>query len=62
MALGRPLLRTSYQEDAAIFPTYLQKVLVGLLVLVLVLTALGNSFFEAIPSICSVTHGSARSP
>ena len=49
MALGRPLLRTSYEEDAAIFPTYLQKVLVGLFILSLVLTALGNGFFEAVP-------------
>ena len=46
---GRPLLRTSYVQDAAIFPTYLQKVLVGLFIVSLVLTALGNGFFEAIP-------------
>ena len=49
MAFGRPLLRTSYEEDAAIFPTYLQKILVGLFVLSLILTALGNGFFEALP-------------
>ena len=25
MAFNRPLLRTSYEQDAAIFPTYTQK-------------------------------------
>ncbi len=46
---GRPLLRTSYVQEAAIFPTYLQKGLVGLALLVITLTALGNSFFASVP-------------
>lgn len=39
MAFGRPLLRTSYQQDVAIFPTWLQKGAFGLFVTYLVLQA-----------------------
>lgn len=46
---GRPLLRTSYVQDAAIFPTYLQKGLVAFGLLSLVLMALGNSVFAFLP-------------
>lgn len=49
MAIGRPLLRTSYEQDAAIFPSVTQKVLAGLAVLALVLMALGAPVFESIP-------------
>lgn len=48
-SFGRPLLRTSYVQDAAIFPTYLQKGLVGLGLLAMTLMALGNSFFAFLP-------------
>lgn len=48
-SFGRPLLRTSYVQEAAIFPTYLQKGLVGLALLTVTLTVLGNSFFSFIP-------------
>ncbi|MBW3544135.1 MAG: hypothetical protein KY428_00820, partial [Bacteroidetes bacterium] len=37
MSIGRPLLRTSYKEDAAIFPTMFQKVAFGIFLLVLFL-------------------------
>jgi len=46
---GRPLLRTSYAQDAAIFPTMLQKVLVGLLLVGLVLMGLGAPILSDIP-------------
>lgn len=49
MALGRPLLRTSYEEDAAIFPTTLQKGLVAATLVALVLMALGAPVLEALP-------------
>ena len=49
MSIGRPLLRTSYEQDAAIFPTITQKVLAGLFVLVLVLMALGAPVLGSIP-------------
>ena len=49
MAFGRPLMRTSYKEDAAILPTAFQKGGVAFLLLSLVLMALGAPIFGAIP-------------
>ena len=46
----RPLLRTSYEQDAAILPTYFQKVAMALLVVAFVLTALGAPILSAIPA------------
>ncbi|MDH4278431.1 MAG: branched-chain amino acid ABC transporter permease [Acidimicrobiia bacterium] len=45
----RPLLRTAYEQDAAILPTYFQKVAMALLLLATVLTALGAPVLGAIP-------------
>ncbi len=45
----RPLLRTAYEQDAAILPTVFQKVAMGLLLLGTVLTALGAPVLQAIP-------------
>lgn len=47
---GRPLLRTSYEQDAAMFPTAFQKGAMALFVLGLVLMGLGNGFFTWLPS------------
>ncbi len=49
MSLGRPLLRTSYSEDTAIFPTWFQKGAASFLLLSLVLMALGAPVFGDIP-------------
>ncbi len=49
MALGRPLLRTSYEQDAAILPTVFQRVALGLFFLSVTLMALGAPVFGAIP-------------
>ena len=49
MALGRPLLRTSYEQDAAILPTVFQRVALGLFFLSVALMTLGSPFFGAIP-------------
>lgn len=49
MAFGRPLLRTSYEEDAAILPTAFQKGGVAFLIVSLSLMALDAPFFGAIP-------------
>jgi branched-chain amino acid transport system permease protein len=46
---GRPLLRTAYSQDAAIFPTAFQKGAFGLFLLALVLMGLGNSVFAWLP-------------
>ncbi|MDH3294848.1 MAG: branched-chain amino acid ABC transporter permease, partial [Acidimicrobiia bacterium] len=45
----RPLLRTTYEQDAAILPTYFQKVGMGLLLLATVLTVLGGPLLSAVP-------------
>ncbi len=50
MSFGRPLLRTSYQEDAAIFPTVYQKGLGIAFLVVLGLMALGAPVLSAIPT------------
>ena len=49
MSIGRPLLRTSYQEDAAIFPTLFQKVAFGLFLLVLFLMPFDLPVINQIP-------------
>lgn len=49
MSFGRPLLRTSYAQDAAIFPTVFQKGAMGLFLLALVLMGLGAPVLSAIP-------------
>lgn len=46
---GRPLLRTSYEQDAALLPTAFQKGALGLFVLALLLMGLGNSIFAWLP-------------
>lgn len=50
MSFGRPLLRTSYSQDSAIFPTYFQKGLVGLGLIFLTLMVLGNSVAAWVPT------------
>ncbi|MCP3939195.1 MAG: branched-chain amino acid ABC transporter permease [Actinomycetia bacterium] len=45
----RPLLRTQYEQDAAIFPTWFQKVALGLVILFFVLATLGAPGIEAVP-------------
>lgn len=50
MAFNRPLLRTSYQEDMAIFPTYSQKGAATAFFVVLILLGLGAPILSAIPS------------
>ncbi len=49
MAFGRPLLRRSYQEDAAILPTWFQKGSLVFFLVTLTLAVLGNGFFEWLP-------------
>lgn len=46
---GRPLLRTSYEQDAAIFPTFFQKGFFAVFILALLLMGLGNSVFAWLP-------------
>lgn len=46
---GRPLLRTSYEQDSAILPTSTQRVAAVTGVLILVLTALGAPVLSSIP-------------
>lgn len=46
----RPLLRTSYEQDAAILPTYFQKFAMGVFILGTILTVLGAPILSAIPS------------
>ena len=50
MAFNRPLLRTSYQQDAAILPTAFQKGAMAFLVLWLVLMGLGAPYFSGPPT------------
>ncbi len=47
--LGRPLLRTAYEQDAAILPTYFQKGAMGLFLLALVFMGLGAPILSGIP-------------
>ena len=49
MSIGRPLLRTSYREDAAIFPTVFQKVALGIFLLLLVLMPFDLPILNQIP-------------
>ena len=49
MSFGRPLLRTSYEQDGAIFPTAFQKGAMGVFILSLILMGLGNSVFSWFP-------------
>jgi len=49
LSFGRPRLRTSYEEDAAIFPTWFQKGLVAAFLLSLALMAMNVGVFGAIP-------------
>ncbi|MBT8240122.1 MAG: branched-chain amino acid ABC transporter permease [Acidimicrobiia bacterium] len=49
MSFGRPLLRTSYEQDAAIFPTWFQKGTAVLFVLALVIMTLGGPVLGEIP-------------
>ena len=46
---GRPLLRTSYSQDAAIFPTAFQKGAFVAFLIAVVLMGLGNSVFAWLP-------------
>ena len=46
---GRPLLRTSYEQDAALLPTAFQKGAMALFLLALVLMGLGNGIFTWLP-------------
>lgn len=48
---GRPLLRTSYEQDAAILPTAFQKGALALFLLALVLMGLGNGVFAWLPKL-----------
>lgn len=50
MSFGRPLLRTSYEQDAAIFPTYFQKGCAALFLVFMTLMVLGNSVAAAVPN------------
>ncbi len=47
---GRPLLRTSYEQDAAMLPTAFQKGALAAFMLAVVLMGLGNSVFTWLPS------------
>ena len=49
MAFNRPLLRTSYEQEAAIFPTYTQKGLSVAFGVFLVLMGLGAPYISGIP-------------
>lgn len=49
MAYRRPLLRTAYEQDAAILPTWFQRVAFFLLVFTFGLAALGAPFLSGIP-------------
>ncbi len=50
MSFGRPHLRTSYEQDSAIFPTYFQKGAAGLFLIFIVLMVLGNGAAGWIPT------------
>lgn len=51
MSFGRPLLRTSYAEDAAIFPTFFQKGAIAVFLLVLFLMPFDLPVISQIPLI-----------
>lgn len=51
MAFNRPLLRTSYEQEAAIFPTYTQKGLSVAFGVFLVLMGLGAPYISGIPEL-----------
>jgi branched-chain amino acid transport system permease protein len=46
---GRPLLRTSYEQDAAMLPTAYQKGAMGLFLIAIGLMGLGNGWFTWLP-------------
>ncbi|MCB0989602.1 MAG: branched-chain amino acid ABC transporter permease [Acidimicrobiales bacterium] len=48
--LRRPLLRTTYEQDAAIFPTWFQRGAVSFLAVGCVLATLGFAFFDNVPA------------
>lgn len=50
MAFGRPLLRTSYAQDAAVLPTAFQKGAMAIFGLALVLMGLGAPYFSGLPT------------
>ena len=50
MAFNRPLLRTSYEQDSAIFPTVFQKGAMAFFLLALVLMGLGAPYFSGFPT------------
>jgi len=50
MAYNRPLLRTSYEQDSAIFPTVFQKGAMALFLFALVLMGLGVPYFSGFPA------------
>ena len=47
--IGRPLLRTSYEQDTAILPSAFQKGAMALFMLALVLATLGAPILSSIP-------------
>lgn len=49
MAFGRPLLRTSYEQDAAILPSSFQRGAMGLFLASVILAVLGAPAFGAVP-------------
>ena len=49
MAFNRPLLRTSYEQDAEIFPTYTQKGVTVAFGIALILMGLGQWPFDWLP-------------
>jgi branched-chain amino acid transport system permease protein len=49
MSVGRPLLRTSYQQDAAMFPTMFQKVALAIFLVLLVLMPFDIPILNQIP-------------
>ena len=51
MAFNRPLLRTSYEQDAAIFPTFTQKGMSLAFGFVLLFMGLGQWPFDWLPSL-----------
>ena len=51
MAFNRPLLRTSYEQDAAIFPSYTQKGMSTAFGVALVLMGLGFWVFDWLPEL-----------
>lgn len=50
MSFGRPLLRTSYEDDAAILPTWFQKGALGIFLVWVLLSVLGNTMAGVVPA------------